>query len=278
MTIRIVTLLIFFLISGLSRAQVEEVDLLMRYNCETNEYDVSLKIMEGSAMAIPDRAQFNAQISIVVPAGENVVITNRYMPLQSNQNYQGIVPMDWGLGNPVYAPAAQPESDFYAIIPKLSPASFYNDLAQEEEVMLFSFVVGATGQYDESVRFFDNGVDPDDSAPGMNGADFSIGMAIGGATQLYNDHLEESCVTSIEEKLETDIIVYPNPFEDQFSVDLSQDVKSVKVMGSEGKIYYQTGKQSKGNLMIKTHDFPSGVYYIRLETEYDIASKKVVKF
>jgi len=258
--------------------QVQSVDYLMKYNCETNQYDVSLKILEGSATTIPHRAQFNAQISIVVPTGEGIVITNKYMPLQSNQMYDGSAPLDWGLGNPIYSPSSQPESDFYSIVPKLSPASFYNDLQEGEQVMLFSFIAGTTGQYDDRVRFFDNGVDPDDSAAGMNGGDFSNGFSIGGATQLYHGNAEESCLTDIDEEWAIDLSVYPNPFESQFSIDLPIDVKSIQVVGANGKVYYETGNKSKGVIIVNAYDFPSGVYYVRVESDNDITSRKLIKF
>jgi len=278
MTMRNLILLVMCMATSICIGQVESVDYLMKYNCETNQYDVSLIIMEGSATTVPQRAQFNAQISIVVPAGEGIVITGKYMPLQSNQNYNGTAPLDWGLGNPIYSPAAQPENDFYSIIPKLSPASFYNDLHEGEQIMLFSFIAGTTGQYDEDVRFFDNGIDPDHSDPGMNGGDFSNGIAIGGASQLYHGHAEESCVTDIDEEVLHHTNVYPNPFKNQFSIDLPIDAKSIKVIGADGKVYYQTENKSKGKVMINTYDFPSGVYYVRIESANDITSKKVLKF
>lgn len=258
--------------------QVQSVDYLMKYNCETNQYDVSLIILEGSATTIAQRAQFNSQISIVVPTGEGIVITNKYMPLQSNQDYSGTAPLDWGLGNPIFAPEVQPENDFYSIVPKLSPASFYNDLNEGDEVMLFSFLAGTTGQYDENIRFFDNGIDPDDKGEGMGGGDFSNGFALGGAFQLYRGNVEESCATDLEEEVLAASNVYPNPFGHQFTVELSTDAKSIQVIGAEGKVYYQTGNKSKGVLTVNTIEYPSGVYYIKIETEIGITSRKIVKF
>ncbi len=273
----LMTLFLCF-ITAIGFGQVQSVDYLMKFNCETNQYDVSLIILEGSATTIPQRAQFNAQISIVVPTGEGIVITNKYMPLQSNQDYNGSAPLDWALGTPIYTPAAQPENDFYSVVPKLSPASFYNDLEEGDQVMLFSFTAGTTGQYNDKIRFFRNGIDPDDNAPGMGGGDFSNGFSLGGSLQIYNGNVEESCLTDINEEISIAANVYPNPFENQFSVELPVDVKSIKVIGSEGKVYYQSANKSKGILMINAYDFPSGVYYLRIETENDITSRKLIKF
>lgn len=270
--------LLFCLTTAAAFGQVKKVDYLMKYNCETNKYDVSLMIKEGSATTIPHRAQFNSQISIVVPTGEAVVITNKYMPLQSNQDYTGTAPLDWGLGNPIFSPEAQPENDFYSVIPKLSPASFYNNMEEGDVVMLFSFIAGTTGQYNEDIRFFKNGIDPDDNDVGMGGGDFSNGFSIGGAEQLYNGNIEESCLTDIEEPLSIEANIYPNPFEHQFTIELSEDVKSIKVIGAEGKVYYQSDKKSKGILTVNAYDYPSGIYYVRIETNNGIASQKLIKF
>jgi len=272
----IVLLLVFG--SAVSYGQVQSVDYMMKYNCETNKYDVSLNILEGSASTIPQRAQFNAQISIVVPAGEAIVITNKYMPLQSNQNYDGTAPLDWGLSNPIFTPAAQPENDFYSVVPKLAPASFYNNMQQGDKVTLFSFTSGATGQYNENVRFFKNGTDPNHTSPGMGGGDFSNGFSIGGSTQLYNGNIEESCLTAVGENIEIEANVYPNPFASQFTIELPTDIKSIRIINSEGKVHYQSANKSKGIIIINAYDYTSGIYYLRIETENGITSRRLVKF
>ena len=271
-------LLFLSLTTSVVFGQIGSVDYVMKYNCETNQYDVSLEILEGSANSVPHRAQFNAQISIVVPNGESIVITNKYMPLQANQNYTGSAPLDWGLGNPIFAPAAQPENDFYSIIPKLSPAAFYNDLEEGDIVTLFSFLAGTSGQYNEDVRFFRNGIDPGHSGAGMGGGDFSNGFSLGSSTQLYNGNREESCLTNIDEEISIVTDVFPNPFANQFSIELSKDVKDIRVIGSDGKEYYQSSNRSKGIITVNAFDYPSGVYYVRIESESGITSKKIIKF
>jgi hypothetical protein len=270
--------LIFTFISTMVIGQVKSVDFLMKYNCETNQYDVSLIILEGSASSIAHRAQFNAQISIVVPAGEALEITNKYMPLLDNQNYNGSQPMEWGLANPVYSPEVQPENDFFAVQPKLNNAAFYNNLEEGDVVLLFSFIAGASGQYDEQIRFYRNGIDPGYEAAGMQGGDFSNGFTLGGATQLFNDSSEESCITSIDERLLTSVKVYPNPFEHQFSLELPNGAKSINIFGSDGKVYYSSNNKSKGVLTINSFAFPRGVYYVNIESDKGVAIRKIVKF
>ncbi len=269
-------LLCFFSINVFS--QISSLDYLMKYNCETNQYDVHIVILEGSANSIPHRAQFNSQVSLVVPTGESVQITDMYMPLQNNFNYEGTIPLIWFLGTPVVAPAAQPEHDFYGVTPTLSPASLYNDLAVGDIVKIFSFTAGTTGQYDENVRFYINGVDPISTDPGMGGGSFSNGFTIGGSLQLYNDNSVENCLTSTNPTLHTEAKIYPNPFENQFTIELSDDVDKVSVFDSNGKLYYHSAHSLGNVLTINSSSYTKGIYFVKLEyNNGSFESHKMVK-
>lgn len=268
----------FSLFSVLSFAQVGGVDYLMKYNCETEEYDVSIVILEGSATTIPQRAQFNAQISLVVPTGEAVILTDFYMPLQNNQMYTGTEPLIWYKGTPTIAPDIAPENDYYSITPTLSPASFYNDLAEGDVVKVFSFTAGESGQYDDRVRFFNNDDDPDFNGPGTTGGgSYANGFTLGGPTQLYNGNVVESCITSIDEEEASALRAYPNPFTANFTIEVPGDGYSVQVISAEGKVYHQSLSVSKGLVHIEAVDFPSGVYFVNLVSENHRISKRVVK-
>lgn len=88
---------------------------------------------------------------------------------------------------------------------------------------------GASGQYDEKVRFFKNGVDPSSNMPGMGGDNFSNGFTISGSTQVYNDNSVESCVTSIKDKFINELNIFPNPFQNQFTFEIAEDIQSVQI-------------------------------------------------
>jgi len=271
-------LLLFFIVSVNLLGQVTSVDYLMKYNCETNQYDVNIVILEGSATTIPQRAQFNSQITIVVPSGETLELTETYMPIQNNQAYTGTVPLKWTLGTPLISPSAQPESDFYSITPTLSPAAFYNDLEVGDIVKLFGFTAGITGQYDENIRFFKNGVDPDKGEPGMGGSDFKNGFTIGGSTQTYHGNIEESCVTDIEEHFQLRVSVYPNPFQNYFKIELQDDILNIQIIDTEGKVYYESINKAKGTLTVNAYDYPRGVYYTRIVSRIGlVSSRRIVK-
>ena len=259
-------------------SQVNSLDYLMKYNCETNQYDVSLVIVDGSALTLPQRAQFNAQISIVVPTGETVSITEMNMPLQNNQNYNGTEPLIWHLGTPIVAPAAQPENDFIGITPTLSPASFYNDLVPGDVVKLFSFIAGSSGQYDENVRFFKNGVDPASNMPGMGGGDFSNNFTMGGSSPIFNETTVESCVTHTETIQPLELNIFPNPFQNQFTIELLTNIRYIQIIDTKGQVHYTSENLSEGILIINANDFAEGIYYTRLVSENgQVSSKRIVK-
>ncbi|MBK9152561.1 MAG: hypothetical protein IPM26_16965 [Saprospiraceae bacterium] len=151
--------------------------------------------MSGSATTVAQRTQFNAQITLIVPASDSLIIVERFNPLQNNGSYMGTIPLDWVVSSTVFAPEAQPQSNFYSIIPSLSPTSQYNNLQTGDTVKLFSIrhfnkVTGLIpNDCGRSIRFFENGSDPDSSAPGMGGGDFKNGFTIGGIQEKYQGNL-----------------------------------------------------------------------------------------
>lgn len=186
---RTLKLLIFgtllFLSGGLT-AQVTSVDYQLKYDTAACQYDAYVIINAGSATTVPQRIQFNAQYSIVVPTGTTLSVTQSYMPLQNNASYTGTVPLTWAAGTPVTAPAAQPESDFYSITPDLGITSHYNDLNAGDTVKIFSISVDTVFDCSQGIRIYENGVDPDSDAPGMGMADFSNGFTLGSIDQIYS--------------------------------------------------------------------------------------------
>jgi hypothetical protein len=184
------TIVLFTIVRGQAQG-VTGVKYQMRYDTTTCLFDCYIVITEGSATSAAQRAQFNAQYSIVVPAGSMIEVDTSYMPLIANQTYTGTIPMTWALTNHLYAPCAQPQNDFHSIIPILSPASFYNNLATGDTIRLFSLKVSPIPACASDIRIFKNGIDPPSSAPCFNGADFSCGFTIGGPSQDYTGNLPQ---------------------------------------------------------------------------------------
>jgi len=177
--------LIFLYYSTLSSAQITSVKYSLKYNVESDVFDGYLIVGGGSATSVPQRTQFNAVYSIVVPTGTKFHISERYMPLQSNQNYAGTVPCEWKIVTSILSPEAKPTSDFYAIVPTLSPVAHYNNLNQGDTIKLFSIKMDTIVGCASDIRLFKNDSDPDSSAPGMQGSDYSNGFTVGGINQLY---------------------------------------------------------------------------------------------
>ncbi|MBK9735559.1 MAG: cadherin-like domain-containing protein [Saprospiraceae bacterium] len=194
-------------------SQVTAVKYQIRYNTTNCRYDCYIIITGGSATLSAHRAQFNAQYSIIVPTGSTFSVAQNYMPLQNNQTYTGVTPLKWAIGSTVFAPAAQPGSDFYSITPTLSPTSFYNNLATGDTVRIFSLAISPVTNCGSGIRIFENGVDPGSSAPGMGGGDFSNGFTIGGVGQKYTGNLPNvnppkpvlSAVTACSKGVEVDL-------------------------------------------------------------------------
>lgn len=206
----------FMLLANHVQAQIEEVSYQIRYNNITCRWDCYIIIEAGSAVLSGHRAQGNAQYSVVVPTGSTISLAQNFMPLNGNGSYTGIVPLAWGLSSYIQAPIVQPQSDFVSVTPLLSPTSFYNNLSPGDTIKLFSLNIGIPAGFQDcadGVYVYRNGIDPDSSAEGMAGGDFSNGFTIGSANQLYVGNVAEisppkpviSAVTSCSAGVEIDL-------------------------------------------------------------------------
>ncbi len=245
-------------------AQITELKYLLKYNCETNHYDVNIKIMDGSANSVLERVQFNSQITILVPTGMNFEIVERYQPIQNNQTYQGTEPNEWSAFSPVYSPEGHDKYDFYSIAPKLAPASFFNNIEEEEEVKLFSFAVDGEAEYDERIRFFENGIDSKLSM--FEGADLRNGYSVGGATNRYNGNLHKNCtVSNIKTVPNSGVKIYPNPTDSELFIETPENIKSIKMIDSSGNKLKEIKSPIKGFYSLDVEDLETGIYFIQLD-------------
>lgn len=180
---------ILFLVALTSTmAQVTTVKFLIEYNEVTTDYDVKLSIESGSATTIPQRIQFNAQISVVLPTGSSIVESENFNPIENNSTYSGTVPMTWSIGSSAIAPPEQPESDFYSITPDLGVTSHYNNLFTGDLVTLFSLDINVD-PCENTVRLFENGVDP---AIINMFEDYTNGFTLGSIEQIYIGNIEST--------------------------------------------------------------------------------------
>jgi hypothetical protein len=167
-------------------AQVSKVNYKVQFNEKTNLFDCYLLVKEGSAKSTRDRAQFNAQFTLVVPNGSEVKMAESFMPLQNNQKYNSTSPSHWIVTNHNISPEADPFRDFVSIVPSLSPTSFYNDLEAGTEVKLFSVSITPVIDCGSTVRMYEKGLDPESADRGMGGGDFANGFTLGSVSQIYD--------------------------------------------------------------------------------------------
>lgn len=184
---------LFFLSFQFGFTQVQSVDYSLRYNSETCLFDCYLIINEGETKTTVSRAQFNSQVTIVVPVTSNVFIEESYMPLKDNQVFKSTESVSWEITNELEQPADLKNSRLVSISPVLAPTAFYNNIKQGDEIKLFSLKVNPIVNCAEGVRLFDNQKDPNSGSKGMMGADFSNGFTIGEIGQKYiGNSLSES--------------------------------------------------------------------------------------
>jgi hypothetical protein len=169
-----------------SEAQVQKVNYKVQFNKETNLFDCFMVVKEGKASDVRERVQYNAQFTVVVPAGSKVSMAKSYMPIQNNQKYDGTTPLQWSVANLTSSPESDPFRDFVSVVPALSPSAFYNNLNEGDEVKLFSLQISPIVDCGSAVRLFEANVDPNSSSRGMAGGDYSNGFTIGGTEQSYN--------------------------------------------------------------------------------------------
>lgn len=166
-------------------AQVQGVNYWIKYNADSLWYDCYLIINNGSAAGNSiDAIQFNAQFSIVTTAGDSIQMVKSYYP-----KYDVNTPAPWSISTIVKSPLAQPQNDFYGIIPSIggSPlASYIDGLNPGDTVKLFSIKrIGQTTLCGKELRIFENGNDAGPSEPGMASVDFSNGFTVGNPIQIY---------------------------------------------------------------------------------------------
>lgn len=176
---------LFFLIAQFGYSQIKSVDYSLRYNSESCLFDCYLIVNEGKAKSTISRAQFNSQISIVVPVTSFVFVVESFMPLKDNQTFRSAEPTSWEITNELEQPVGLEDSRIVSISPILAPAAFYDELEEGDEIKLFSFKVNPITNCADGVRLYDNQKDPKSNANGMVGADFRNGFTIGGVQQKY---------------------------------------------------------------------------------------------
>lgn len=145
-----------------------KIDLTVKWSAAQNRYEVYARPNFTNASF----TWGSSQITLVVPAATpNGSIT--------------VTPVNAGTwstisNNQVYAPAADPAHDFYAVLSSGQPVALTNNT----ETLLFHFTF-TDGLCRDGIRLFVNGSDPSSSAAGMKGGDYGNTIDNGLVTEVY---------------------------------------------------------------------------------------------
>jgi hypothetical protein len=78
------------------------------------------------------------------------------------------------------------------------------------------------------------------------------------------------------------ILVYPNPTSGQLTINNEQliidDVEVFDVYGRKQKAESRKGEKEKGEITIDITNLPTGIYFIKIETDKVIITKKILKY
>jgi len=141
------------------------------------------------------------------------------------------------------------------------------------------FTNDGSGNFSNSGKFQADGVDLTMlyAAPvfadidGDGDLDLYVGDAYG-AINVYKNNTP----TFIEDVVDSELTVYPNPSSSIFNIDLPNEVKTISVVDISGKtIIKKSDKDIKP--YVDLSDFKNGIYFINLEMDNKIITTKIVK-
>lgn len=81
---------------------------------------------------------------------------------------------------------------------------------------------------------------------------------------------------SVKSVVSNDIVVYPNPFKDEVTIELSATNNKIEIVDVTGKVVY-TNAIKEDRTTIKTTDLNKGVYFIVITNSEGRLTKKIVK-
>jgi hypothetical protein len=84
---------------------------------------------------------------------------------------------------------------------------------------------------------------------------------------------------SVEDNLNNEVKLFPNPVSYSFSLKLSQHqrIKSVKIVDMNGRLVKNIQPDITTNSVYNLSNLKSGIYFVLIETDQGIAQKKLIK-
>ena len=152
--------------SQYASAQVSQVRYEVKYNATSCLYEAHAHVV-GADLAVPGNTiPFPSQFSVVVPAA----ISDAAFTVVQSVNPPGVT---WVQRNKITAPTADLFHDFHSFTMQGGGTpNAYPVFTVGTDILLFTFSVPHVG-CEDGIRCFINGTDPNSSAMGMKGIDFT---------------------------------------------------------------------------------------------------------
>lgn len=92
----------------------------------------------------------------------------------------------------------------------------------------------------------------------------------------YFDIYKQQALTSVNEIIKTKTNAYPNPFINKVNISAEDIILHASVYSASGKLMLDTIENSK-NIELNLQQLKAGIYFIRVQTESQIETIRIVK-
>lgn len=266
--------MVCMVIAGVGVYAQKGIELTVKYNGESDKYEVYGK----PNFTQKDFLLGPSQISLSLPASladEKLRIFN----LDGGA---------WEDNTIVYSPLANSQVDYHAI----STLGAKTDLIEGNESLLFYFSLPKTVN-PLDVKIFENGLDPNSSASGMKGGDFSNSLNDALAEEVYLGNYKEvkRVKPSTKEKEKSmfgledeNLVLYPNTTKEDFKVSFNDGIEDTEeltmIISTEMGREIMKVKGNKIDLMERTFKIPATVpsqkLVVRVSTQKGVFGKKLL--
>lgn len=268
-----IQMIVAFLSIGSATIAQKTLELTVRYNTDVDKYEV---------YARPNFTERNfhlgpSQITLVVPSA----VSDEKLRIFNSDGGS------WEDNSIVYAPAANAQSDYHGI----STLGAKTDLSEGQESLLFYFSL-PKGINAADVRLFENGKDPNSSAPGMKGGDFSNSLNDALSDEVYLKNYKKVSSKATDNKLnKSDLLesegnrltLYPNTTSEQFRVSLlgiEESEEVVLMVSTEMGREIMHIKGTKRDLEARNLKIPAEIssqnLVVRVKTQKSTFGRKLV--
>lgn len=81
---------------------------------------------------------------------------------------------------------------------------------------------------------------------------------------------------SLEESVDSNLEIYPNPVKDKLHIKWNTNIQKIDVLGADGRLYSKIKWNSNSDTINLSH-LPKGVYVLRIWTDNEVVTRKILK-